>query len=202
MTDSEVGKRLREARKKARYTQEALGQLMGVSRFTIMDYETGKTPVPRAFAADIQRTLGISADWLLTGAGEGDMLKMGQEAPQPPKVHALGENHRMSVMLQKTAEVLESESIYRTALASNINAFHQAIKTESAIVELQEQNKSMQGAVQEIKKQFSDMVEDMKALKQENLELKKELASGNIDQDSSGTAEQLKSGSPRKPSEQ
>lgn len=44
----------------------------------------------------------------------------------------------MSDMLTKTATVLESDTIYRTALASNINAFHQAVQSERQLAKLEE----------------------------------------------------------------
>gem|GEM_PF-7033410 len=61
---------------------------------------------------------------------------MFQSASPEPREH--GNGIRMSDMLTKTAEILESETIYRTALASNINAFHQALGAERKNVDLQD----------------------------------------------------------------
>ncbi len=64
----------------------------------------------------------------------------------------------MSDMLTMTAEVLESETIYRTALASNIRAFHQAVRSERTLARIEER---------------MDLFEkEMEQLRRENRELK------------------------------
>lgn len=56
----------------------------------------------------------------------------------------------MSDMLTKTAEVLESETIYRTALASNINAFHQAVRSERTLARLEERMELLEKRVEDL----------------------------------------------------
>ena len=56
----------------------------------------------------------------------------------------------MSDMLTKTAEVLESETIYRTALASNINAFHQAVRSERTLARLEERMEQLEKRVEDL----------------------------------------------------
>lgn len=58
------------------------------------------------------------------------------------------EDFKMSDMLTKTAEVLESDTIYRTALASNINAFHQAVNSERTLARLEERMAQLEQRVE------------------------------------------------------
>ncbi|QAZ66740.1 hypothetical protein C3Y92_05575 [Solidesulfovibrio carbinolicus] len=74
----------------------------------------------------------------------------------------------MSDMLTKTAEVLESDTIYRTALASNINAFHQAVRSERTLARIEER-------MAEWEAKTDAMVKRMEELERENRELKQRL---------------------------
>ena len=56
--------RLREARKKAGYSQEKLGQMLNVSKQTISDYEKGKTEPDMATVALAMKVLSIDANYL------------------------------------------------------------------------------------------------------------------------------------------
>ena len=54
-------------------------------------------------------------------------------------------------MLTMTAEVLESQTVYRSALASNIRAFHQAVKGEGEMNDLREDMRQMMAQMRELK---------------------------------------------------
>jgi len=67
----------------------------------------------------------------------------------------------MSDMLTKTAEVLESETIYRTALASNINAFHQAVQGERLLTNLAERMELLEKQVAELQRENRELRQKM-----------------------------------------
>ncbi len=71
-------------------------------------------------------------------------------------------------MLTKTAEVLESDTIYRTALASNINAFHQAVRSERTLARLEER-------LADLEVKAEAMARELSELRRENRELKQRL---------------------------
>ena len=59
--------RLKESRKRAGITQEALAKKIGVERSSVGKYEsTGTIPSPDVLAK-ISQVLGVSTDYLLTG---------------------------------------------------------------------------------------------------------------------------------------
>jgi len=63
---------------------------------------------------------------------------------QPPAE----DDFKMVDMVTKTVEVLESDTIYRTALASNINAFHQAVNSERTLARLEERMAQLEQRVE------------------------------------------------------
>lgn len=56
--------RLREARKKAGYSQEALGQLVGLRKQTISDYERGYSEPDMKAITDLMHHLQVDANYL------------------------------------------------------------------------------------------------------------------------------------------
>ncbi len=64
-----VVERLREARKKADLTGAELGKLAGLSGGVVSMIESGNRKDPSgSTVAALAKVLGVSADWLLTGA--------------------------------------------------------------------------------------------------------------------------------------
>lgn len=65
-----IGERLNYLReKKLNLSQEELGNRIGVSRFSISNYELGKRNLTDRVISDICREFGINEVWLRTGDG-------------------------------------------------------------------------------------------------------------------------------------
>lgn len=64
---------------------------------------------------------------------------------------ASGESFSMSEMVSMTVEVLESKTVYRSALASNVRAFHQAVKMEGEMQGVKDDLRKMQADMDELK---------------------------------------------------
>ena len=61
------GEKLRQARLKAKYTQEQLANVVQVTKRTIINYETGKRyPRDRGMYARLAEALGLDVNYLLT----------------------------------------------------------------------------------------------------------------------------------------
>lgn len=67
MTISERLNFLRES--KLKISQEELGNKIGVSRFSISNYESGKRNITDRVISDICREFGVNEVWLRTGEG-------------------------------------------------------------------------------------------------------------------------------------
>jgi SOS-response transcriptional repressor LexA len=76
-----LGPRIRDARERARLTQQALGRLCGVSRAAIAQWENGTTSPSLAHLQRAAGALGVWVSWL-TGENEG-AGPAASEAPGP-----------------------------------------------------------------------------------------------------------------------
>jgi len=119
--------------------------------------------LPPGWIEQIAQKFAINADWLFFGVGpmrRGEVAApaatTADQAPPPAK-----EDFKMSDMLTKTAEVLESETIYRTALASNINAFHQAVQGERLLTNLAERMELLEKQVAELQRENRELRQKM-----------------------------------------
>jgi len=67
-----IGRRIRAARKSRRWTQKALGEVVGVTGQSVWYWETGRA-LPRTFGMLIRlcHALRRSADWLVMGRERG-----------------------------------------------------------------------------------------------------------------------------------
>lgn len=67
----------------------------------------------------------------------------------------------MSEMVAMTVEVLESKTVYRGALASNVRAFHQAVKMEGEMrgvkEELQQMREEHRAEMEELKEMIRSL---------------------------------------------
>jgi len=133
-----IGKRLKESRLYLRYTQEQYGEQIGLNKTQIKDRETGITKIKLSEARIIESVYNISSDWLLTGQGNMLISKAaavaespGPYAPTPPAQPApQPTDPPPDSYLSMTAAVLNTNSIFSSALRSNIEAFHSSIKLQ------------------------------------------------------------------------
>lgn len=99
----------------------------------------------------------INSVWLTTGQGEMVQKEKGkaQVSFSPEKRMDFShenEGFTMKEMVSMTMDILESDTVYRSALASNIRAFHSAVETENDM--------------QEIKQKMEEMTETMKKMEE------------------------------------
>lgn len=71
----DIANRLKAARKKTGYTQKQMGEAIGSSLSAWQDYETGKS-IPGGNALAGLARLGVDINWLLTGEGGKDPIKI------------------------------------------------------------------------------------------------------------------------------
>lgn len=172
-TQDAFGERLKARRDLLGLTQDYLAQKTGISRAAIQAYESGKIP-KGDYLLILSDLLDCSIDWLLKGtevresappAAQPEPQAAQASAPQPE------EDFKMSDMITKTVEVLESDTIYRTALASNIRAFHQAVRSERTLAQLEERVAILEAKLDGMAQIEARMTE----LEKENEELKRRL---------------------------
>jgi transcriptional regulator with XRE-family HTH domain len=145
MDKIEQGKRLKELRNYLHLTQDDFGNKIGLKWSQVKDRESGAVKISPSEAKIISHVYGISYDWLLDGRGEmlsaptNSPINMPvNEAPMPyGAIPTTNDHPDISPLLLKTAVVLESPSIFSSALKSNIEAFHQAVTLDQKLIKAQ-----------------------------------------------------------------
>jgi transcriptional regulator with XRE-family HTH domain len=188
-----IGRRIKTIRKREGLTQPELADALGIPLRTLQNYEGGANKPPADFLNFLNTEYGVDPTWILTGKGitpspipvskriNNTLSEIAAAAPwatsdggaiptaDKPEVPV-----NIKDLTYKTIEVLESDTIYRTALASNINAFHQSIKMAEELKIM----KSRQDAFeQHTKKSIDELAQQIKALQEENLILKQRRSS-------------------------
>lgn len=145
-------------------TQADFANRAGINVNTLRNYERGDSIPNLEVAASICRYFKVRTDWLILGEGPmrpGDSTPDDQTAVSTsttPPAH-IEDEFKMTEMVTMTVEVLESDTIYRTALASNIRAFHQAVRSERTLAHLEDRMAQLESKVE--------------ILQRENVELKR-----------------------------
>lgn len=65
-----MGQRLNIARKRLHLSQNAFGKMLGVTKQTIINYEKGKTTLPKTFVLSLKELFNVNPNWLERGEGE------------------------------------------------------------------------------------------------------------------------------------
>lgn len=175
------GHRIKHLRENVGISQKAASQKIGIAQSTIQRYEQGSTP-KGDHLIKLCSFFGVSADWLLFGEGEihtvGDKCR--QEPPRQAgpiyngaepgeESHATAPPKNIGDLVSKTIEVLQSQTVFETALTSNIEAFHHAISLEKKIDNVEDR------IMNKISKRLDDLESDNKKLRRENKQLRDEI---------------------------
>lgn len=87
---------------------------------------------------------------------------LGQTNPAAMPVEDLiDESFSMSEMVTMTIEVLESKTVYRSALASNVRAFHQAVKMEGEMKGVKEEVQQMRAEHRTEMEELKEMIRSL-----------------------------------------
>lgn len=81
---SGIGQRIKDARRRAGMTQEALGRRCGVSRAAIAQWENGTTQPSLAHLQRASDALGVWVSWI-TGEGESEGVGPTRDQALPPR---------------------------------------------------------------------------------------------------------------------
>ncbi len=124
--------------------QSAVAKGIGVQDSRISDWLSGEVKKPRR--TTIQKISGFfdcDIEWLASGTG--DPFPEPKTKSPDNKIDLLHEQEdwTLNEMVEMTKGVLESDTVYRNALSSNIRAFHKAVSEESEMREMKERMISM-----------------------------------------------------------
>lgn len=94
----------------------------------------------------------VDLEWLFREVQEKAKPSDNIEVAEKGSAYIKEEGIKISNLLTRAAEVLDSNSIFRQALAANINAIHQAIRTE-------EKNQALQARVDHLESRLAAVEE-------------------------------------------
>lgn len=109
----------------------------------------------------------INLQWLIYGSTQDKEIESLRDIQMPAS-----EELDIYVLLKKAGEVLESPGIYRTALASNINAFHHSIKMSQDLADMKARMDTLEEFEAQTKIKFDELAQLIKGLQEENRILK------------------------------
>lgn len=169
-----------------------VAMVLGISHSSVSGSKR-RGNIPDSWYSIIADKCGVSMDWLRTGEGEmRRLLRPDEVAPQELIQHPgrglrcavdkqpvgssdeLGdvENFDMGEVLAQTIDILNSKTVYTTAIVSNIKAFHKAITTEKKIDDMQAQ---LNQALASFQGQLDKTNQIVSELQNENHQLRQDL---------------------------
>lgn len=104
----------------------AFARKCGIKQTTMSGYLNGLSEPNRENLIKIARACNVSVGWLADGEGETAPGQQPVIASHPNRES----NPKFDDYIGKTARVITSKTIYRSALERNIDAFHKAVETE------------------------------------------------------------------------
>lgn len=116
-------------------TQSDLAEALGIRGASISSAKK-RGAIPFDWDTQLCLDYNINPQWIRTGIGP----KKASSAPTGSPLDSQPDgDFKISDMVSATVRVLESDTVYRTALASNIRAFDEAVQQETDVKELKEQ---------------------------------------------------------------
>ena len=89
---TQLGQRLKESRKRARLTQSAVADAVGISQSTYQELESGKSK-KSAHLTEIAVVLGVDPTWLATGQSASNPDTLVAQTLETATVHLLNSSH-------------------------------------------------------------------------------------------------------------
>lgn len=123
-------------------TQQQIADLVGIPVHKIKSIETNKAKMSVDIALLIEEKFNFSFKWILTGDGpvyrdeNPNSEKQTQSVTNAPQKGGQSQG-KITDLITKTIEIFESNTVYSGALSANIDAFHEATRTEKKLQDLQ-----------------------------------------------------------------
>lgn len=128
-----LGQRIRLIRGNA--SQDTFARKLHINKNTLGFYERDERTPNAVFIATICKQEGIATDWMLYGEGA---IRSGPGAAAADRACPAGQDASiLQALVRMVVEVLESDTIYRTALTSAIRVFHQAVRSGQGMERLE-----------------------------------------------------------------
>lgn len=147
-------------------TDTALASYLGIKQGSISGAKS-RGRIPAKWFLNVAQKSGRSVEWLKNGIQPVSPIYNGMEQPEGNCLPNAPQP-KVSELLAKTAEVLESGGIYQTALTSNIEAFHNSVVMETRL-------KATEAKMDETQDSLEFILGKIGKLERENEQLREEM---------------------------
>lgn len=156
--------KLKQLREEKRISRAGLAKKAGISWATVVRAEESERTTEKT-AGKIADALGVQVEIFNKGGiqNEGksaDNIEVAEK--RDTYIKEEGEGVRISSLLTWAAEILDSNSIFRQALAANINAFHLAVRSEEKVHSLQGRIDYLEGQNKSLESRLTALEEKVK----------------------------------------
>lgn len=129
--DNKIGERIKKARKRAGFTQEALAEKLGIAYPTLNKYEKSHRTPDSALLSRMVTILDCDAGWLLTGEGSVDSHDMGIDKQIASESIAEYEASmpRLAALIEKLVSIYNDGDLdEKSRMMGTIEALHDEIQ--------------------------------------------------------------------------
>lgn len=157
--------------------QSEFANIFGLKQQDISKMEKAKLKPSLDVIRNICLKFEKPIEWLLTGQGEMMMNYKPAEEKNNQIITDTQEQYSChnDNLMEKTAEILQTNSVFKKALDSNIVAFHEAIKLRTDLSVTQTKLKKCQSDLIETQSELHDCKSEIAELRQELNNLKNSL---------------------------
>lgn len=153
--DSDFIERLRVVLHDKRLTQKKLSDLTQIDQRTISRWKHIDNPPSEGSVLKICHVTGCSFDWLMHGQGEmfPPKAEKAEDTIHETQLDLSHEKEKFSLpeMVTMTMAILESDTVYRSALASNIRAFYKGVISEKEMKSVKDDMEEMKDEIRQLK---------------------------------------------------
>ena len=119
-----IGEKIKRLRKECGWTQEQLGELVGVKKAAINKYETGNVKdMKRSTIAGLAKAFGVSPVWLMDDEQDWPPVYITQETQEDldeARLEALHQNPRLGLLFDRTRKMSHDDVEFMLQFADRI----------------------------------------------------------------------------------
>lgn len=119
-----IGEKIKRLRKECGWTQEQLGELVGVKKAAINKYETGNVKdMKRSTIAGLAKAFGVSPVWLMDDDQDWPPIYITQESQEDldqARLEALHQDPRLGLLFDRTRKMSHDDVEFMLQFADRI----------------------------------------------------------------------------------
>lgn len=120
-----IGDKIKQLRKEKGWTQEQLGEMVGVKKAAINKYETGNVKnLKRNTIAGLAKALGVSPVWLMDDSQDWPpvyVMKISSPEDDQQRLEALHQNPKLGILFDHARNMSEKDVDFLVQMAKRMS---------------------------------------------------------------------------------